>query len=160
MSTREASPWQPSPSGGYGAATAVVPVLRTDRPERDVGGRPASPRPLAIRSASTRLLAPLVGVLALTLAVAGRGGGGTSKGVASLGGKAAATTSPGASSDPEQAALAHARCMRQHGVNVPDPQITADGPELRYPRGVDPDDPRLKAAERGCQRYLPDMLGP
>jgi hypothetical protein len=230
MSTREASPWQPSPSGGFGAATAVVPVLRTDRPERDVGGRPASPRPLAIRSASTRLLAPLVGVLALTLAVAGRGGGGTSKGVASLGGKAAATTSPGASSDPEQAALAHARCMRQHGintpdpkitadgvvhppphveqptrqkspklraaeqacqqylsnggqarkpnaqeqqqmvafarcmrqhgVNVPDPQITADGPELRYPRGVDPDDPRLKAAERGCQRYLPDMLGP
>jgi hypothetical protein len=122
MSTREAFPWQPSPSGGYGAATAVVPVQRTDRPERDVDGQPASPKPLAIRSASTRLLAPLVGVLAL--------------------------------------ALAHARCMRQHGINTPDPKITADGPELRYPRGVDPDDPTLKAAERACQRYLPDMLGP
>jgi hypothetical protein len=60
-----------------------------------------------------------------------------------------------------QQALAFARCMRQHGINnMPDPQITADGPELRYPRGVDPEDPRLKAAEQACQPYLPDMLGP
>jgi hypothetical protein len=170
------------------------------------------------------------GLLALALVLAGCGGdGGKSNGMASVGGKA--TTSPGGSSDPTQAALAHARCMRQHGINtpdpkitadgvvqqpphveqpaehkspkrraaeqacqqylsnggqprkpsaqeqqqlvqfarcmrqhginnMPDPQITADGPELRYPRGVDPDDPRLKAAEQACQPYLPDMLGP
>ena len=99
------------------------------------------------------------GLLALALVLAGCGGdGGKSNGMASVGGKA--TTSPGGSSDPTQAALAHARCMRQHGINTPDPQITADGPELRYPRGVDPDDPRLKAAEQACKQYLPDTLGP
>jgi hypothetical protein len=68
------------------------------------------------------LLALLGGVLALTLAVAACGGGDNSDGVASVGGKATATTSPGGSSDPQQAALAYARCMRQHGVNLPDPE--------------------------------------
>jgi hypothetical protein len=60
----------------------------------------------------------------------------------------------------QQQLVQFARCVRQHGVNLPDPQITADGPELRYPRGTDPDDPRLKAAEQACQQYLPDTLGP
>ena len=168
-------------------------------------------------------------LLALALAVAACGGD-KDGGVASLGDKATATTSSGGSSDPQQLALAYARCMRQHGintpdpkitadgvvqqpphveqpaeqkspkrraaeqacqqylsnggqarkpnaqeqqqlvqfakcvrqhgVNLPDPQITADGPELRYPRGTDPDDPRLKAAEQACQQYLPDTLSP
>jgi hypothetical protein len=60
----------------------------------------------------------------------------------------------------QQQLVQFARCMRQQGINLPDPQITADGPELRYPRGVDPDDPRLKAAEQACKQYLPDTLGP
>jgi hypothetical protein len=59
----------------------------------------------------------------------------------------------------QQQLVQFARCMRQHGIDLPDPQITADGPELRYPRGTDPEDPRLKAAEQACKQYLPDTLG-
>jgi hypothetical protein len=102
------------------------------------------------------LLALLGGVLALTLAVAACGGGGNSDGVASVGGKATATTSPGGSSDPQQAALAYARCMRQHGVNLPDPQVSGDDIDLGLPRGVNRDDPRVRAAEQVCRTYLPD----
>jgi hypothetical protein len=47
-------------------------------------------------------------------------------------------------------ALAFARCMRQQGVNLPDPQITAKGIRQRLPTDVDRDDPRLSAAEQAC----------
>jgi hypothetical protein len=42
--------------------------------------------------------------------------------------------------------------MRQHGINLPDPQITADGIEYRFPERVR-DDPRLKAAQWACHQY-------
>jgi hypothetical protein len=60
------------------------------------------------------------------------------------------TTGPGGSSDPRQAALAFARCMRQHGTDLPDPQITADGIDQQPPTGVARDDPRLTAAQQAC----------
>jgi hypothetical protein len=97
------------------------------------------------------LLALLGGVLALTLAVAACGGG-NSDGVASVGAKATATTSSGGSSDPQQAALAYARCMRQHGINMPDPQVTADG--IVQPPAQK--SPKLPAAEQACRQYLPN----
>ena len=81
----------------------------------------------------------LMGLLAvLLLAVAGCGGDDKGGGVASLGGADQPTTSPGGSSDPQRSALAHARCMRQHGINnLPDPQITAEGIiQQELPRGV------------------------
>jgi hypothetical protein len=104
-------------------------------------------------------------LLALALAVAAcDGGGGKRGGVASLGdGKATSTTSAGGSSDPMQADLAYARCMRQHGINLPDPKITAEGIiQQELPRGVGPDDPRLSAAEHACHQYgsLPPINGP
>jgi hypothetical protein len=99
-------------------------------------------------------------LLALALAVAAcGGGGGTSNGVASLGdGKAtAATTSPGGNSDPQQAALAYAKCMRQHGINMADPKLGAgDRVGSLLPEGVSPDDPKFKAAQQACQQYLPN----
>jgi hypothetical protein len=52
----------------------------------------------------------------------------------------------------EQAALAFARCMRQHGINMPDPKITADGIDEQLPRGLSKDDPRLRAAWRACEQ--------
>jgi hypothetical protein len=54
MTTRETSTQQPSPSGGSTPVPAVVPVHRTDRLERDVGGQAGVAQPSAIRSASTR----------------------------------------------------------------------------------------------------------
>jgi hypothetical protein len=57
-----------------------------------------------------------------------------------------------------QQALAFAQCMRQHGINLPDPQITAEGIDQQLPTGVARDDARLKAAEQACHQY--GSLGP
>jgi hypothetical protein len=103
---------------------------------------------------------PLLGLLpALALAVAAcGGGGGKSDGVASLSGAGQATSTTNASSSyPRQAGLAFARCMRQHGMNMPDPKIDADERmNQQLPPGVSPDDPKFKAAQQACQKYLPN----
>ena len=110
----------------------------------------------------TRMRMGLLLGLLLALAACG-GGGGKPGGVASLGdGKATPTTAAGGGSDRMQAALAFARCMRQHGISMPDPKTTAEGILRELPRGLDPDDPRLSAAEDACHRYgsLPPINGP
>jgi hypothetical protein len=81
-------------------------------------------------------------LLALAVGACG-GGGGNNSGVASLG---------GAGSDPIQAALAYGRCMRRHGINIPDPQITAEGSSSSSPTGMSRNDPRLRAAEQACRQ--------
>jgi hypothetical protein len=123
----------------------------------DHGGRGGPARPP--RRRWRPYLAALVAVLALALAVAAcGGGGGKGGGVASLGGgKATATTSPGNSGkDFKQRALAYARCMRQHGIDMPDPKFDAAGRMAgQLPAGVGPDDPKFKAADQACKQYAP-----
>jgi hypothetical protein len=97
-------------------------------------------------------------LLVLALAVAACGGG-NSDGVASLGGddKPTATTSPGGSGDVKQRALAYARCMRQQGIDMPDPKFDAQGRMAQQlPPGVGPDDPKFKAADQACKQYAPN----
>jgi hypothetical protein len=97
-------------------------------------------------------------LLALALGVVACGGGGKPNGVASLkgGDKATATTRPGGGSD-RQAALAYAKCMRQHGINMPDPKFDAQGhSSQQLPGGVGPDNPKFKAADQACNKYLPN----
>jgi hypothetical protein len=90
-------------------------------------------------------------LLVLALAVAACGGGDKTDGVASLGGdQATATTRAGRGQDERQAALNFARCMRQHGIDMPDPQVSGD--DQQPPTGMRKDDPRLKAAEQACQQ--------
>jgi hypothetical protein len=108
--------------------------------------RLASDRPPR-RTTMTRIRMGLPRLL-LALAVAGCGGGGKTSGVASLGGAGSAR----GGQDDWQAALDWARCMRQHGINLPDPQITADGIDEQLPTGMRKDDPRLKAAWRACEQ--------
>ena len=59
------------------------------------------------------------------------------------------TASPSASSlDPDEALLQFARCMRDHGVDVPDPdhgRVTVDG------SGVSPE--QLDDAEQACEKW-------
>jgi hypothetical protein len=101
--------------------------------------------------------------LVLALGVAACGGGGKPSGVASLGGadKATGTTRAGAGSDDRQAALAYAKCMRQHGIDMPDPKFDAAGhSSQQLPPGVGPDDPRFKAADQACNKYLPNGGAP
>jgi hypothetical protein len=101
-------------------------------------------------------------LLVLALAVAACGGGGKSSGVASLGGgdKATGTTRAGGGDD-RQAALSYARCMRQHGIDMPDPKFDAQGHVgIQNPPGVGPDNPKFKAANQACQQYLPNGGAP
>jgi hypothetical protein len=126
------------------------------------GGRrtPARP-PRPSRRRRWLHLAGLAGaVLALTLAVAAcGGGGGKARGVASLSGanKPTATTSA-SGSDPRQAMLNFARCMRQHGIDVPDPK-PGGGIEIKGgggPGTAKPDAPKFRAAQQACNKYLPN----
>jgi hypothetical protein len=77
----------------------------------------------------------------------------------------------------QEAALNFARCMRQHGVDMPDPQLSGKG-GLTFqagPRsgtggpsssgngkglGVNPDSPKFKAADKACNHFLGDREGP
>jgi hypothetical protein len=101
-------------------------------------------------------------LLALALATGACNGGDKGDGVASLGdGKATATTSPGGSGDLKQLALAYARCMRQHGINVPDPKVDAAGRVAQQmPSDIGPEDPKFKAANQACKQYLPNGGAP
>ena len=70
-------------------------------------------------------------VLGLGLALAACGGSPDGDRVASLSGDGATGTTNGTarapSKDPQQAALDFARCMREHGVNMPDPEVDEQG---------------------------------
>jgi hypothetical protein len=65
----------------------------------------------------------------------------------------------------EKAALAHAQCMREHGIDMPDPTFGEDGQAtIRIGRGgrgdgPRPDDPKFKAAQEACQDEMPQLGG-
>jgi hypothetical protein len=95
--------------------------------------------------------------LVLVLALASCGGEGSDPQVASLGGKTTTTDDSAATSeerDPEVALLAYARCMREHGVDVPDPQVDGGGRatfQLVRPRG---NEQKFEAAQKACSEHL------
>jgi hypothetical protein len=80
-----------------------------------------------------------------------------------------ASTAPGASSapsasplTPEQAMLAYAQCMRDHGVDMPDPvfNTTGDGGGTVTQEGprIDPKSaPGFQAAEDACKHFMADV---
>jgi hypothetical protein len=125
----------------------------------DHGGRATPPRPPPRRWRPS--LAVVVGALALALGVAACSGGDNTSGVASLGGadQPTSTTHAGASGDLTRAALAYGRCMRQHGVNMPDPQIDGDRIVQRPPER-EVKTPKFRAARQACRTYLPPSGGP
>jgi hypothetical protein len=53
-----------------------------------------------------------------------------------------------------EAVLAFARCMREHGIDYPDPEFPQDGGVLmRTPKGAE-DDPKFERARKACQPIL------
>jgi hypothetical protein len=52
----------------------------------------------------------------------------------------------------KEKALEHARCMREHGIEMPDPEFSGDGEVTqRLEKGrVDPNDADFRAAEKEC----------
>jgi hypothetical protein len=61
----------------------------------------------------------------------------------------------------KDAALKFARCMRAHGINMPDPKEGPGGGMLqRGPQGVNPNSPRFRTAQNECGKLLPGGKGP
>src|SRR5262245_6252456 len=53
------------------------------------------------------------------------------------------------------AALDFAKCMRDHGIEMPDPQFQeGGGMTMRIPPGIREDDPKLKEAQKACEPIL------
>jgi hypothetical protein len=92
--------------------------------------------------------------LTLALTACGGDGGGDSDGVASLGGQASGSNgSTTTEQDPEQAALDYARCMREHGVDMPDPS-----PGGGLGLNVTPaNEDKVRDAQRACSHILDDV---
>jgi hypothetical protein len=54
-------------------------------------------------------------------------------------------------------ALENARCMREHGIDMPDPQFDENGgAQMRLGRGIDPESAKFKKAQEACRGTLPD----
>jgi ABC-type glycerol-3-phosphate transport system substrate-binding protein len=53
-----------------------------------------------------------------------------------------------------EGALKFSKCMRDHGVDFPDPQRVGSGGIKLTGRNINPNDPNTKAAQRACQKYM------
>jgi hypothetical protein len=86
------------------------------------------------------------------------------------------TVDPAKRAQLQEAALNYARCMRQQGVDMPDPQMSGNGGHVTFKAGggsgnhgsgadrkglgVNPNSPKFKAADKVCNHFLGDRLGP
>jgi hypothetical protein len=56
----------------------------------------------------------------------------------------------------KELALKFARCMREQGIDFPDPQFqSGGGVTQRVGGGTGPNDPRFRDAEEKCSKYSP-----
>jgi hypothetical protein len=58
----------------------------------------------------------------------------------------------------KEAALKNAQCMRDHGIDFPDPQFGEGGritQKITRDSGIDPNSPKFKAAMKACQKESP-----
>jgi len=102
-------------------------------------------------------LLPLALLMALT---ACSGKGKDDGGVASIGGtpSAAATSAAPSREDVEEMALKFAQCMREHGVDMPDPEI--DGGRITQRINAGPGGKeKVEAAQEACKEYAPSGPG-
>jgi hypothetical protein len=58
----------------------------------------------------------------------------------------------------QEAGLEYAQCMREHGIDMPDPQPGQRGLRLAAPEGVSPK--KMQAADAACRKYLDDVKPP
>ncbi|GIH61933.1 hypothetical protein [Microbispora siamensis] len=112
-----------------------------------------------------RPLGPALGstlglTLGLALALTGCGAAPADDGIASAGGATSGTTSgatarPSATVDRQEAQLKFAQCMREHGVDMPDPD--PDG-RVRI-IGKKGDEATMQKAMQACQHFMKDAVG-
>lgn len=91
-----------------------------------------------------------VALVALMGAACGGGGGGEQ------------TTDSFKQEDAQQQALEYAECMRDHGIDMPDPQIDENGVmEIQIGGDAqDIDSDKMAEAQEACQDLLPEMEEP
>jgi hypothetical protein len=53
-----------------------------------------------------------------------------------------------------EGALKFSKCMRDHGVDFPDPQRVGQGAIKLTGRNINPNDPSTKTAQKACQKYM------
>ncbi|HEY1178994.1 MAG TPA: hypothetical protein VGF17_22805, partial [Phytomonospora sp.] len=97
----------------------------------------------------------VVAVAALSLTACGSADDGD--GVATAGGDGTAPSAGSSLSDAE-ARLKFGECMREHGIDIPDPDPDAEGIQILLPEGGDPEEAR--AATEECKQNLPDGGAP
>lgn len=70
-----------------------------------------------------------------------------------------ASAEPSASLDPEAAALAFAECMREHGIDMPDPEVNGEGGVGIAVGGEPGNEEEMQAAMEACEHFLEDAAG-
>ena len=61
----------------------------------------------------------------------------------------------------QDAMLEFAQCMRDHGVDMPDPDFSGDGAVIMQgPGSINPDDPKFQEAQEACEGILGDLRPP
>jgi len=106
-----------------------------------------------VRSSAQLRTGPVLAVAALLLTACG-GSAGTAG--------ADATATGGSKDDARSAQLAFAKCMREQGVDVPDPKAGSDGGgmvRIGPGDGTAPDQKKFAAAHAACKKHLPDACG-
>jgi hypothetical protein len=98
-----------------------------------------------------RRMALVVVAVPAVLGLAACGGKKGDDGVASAGGSGRPSASASAPANAKDAQLKFAQCMRENGVNVPDPQPGGKGVRLQD-TGADP--AKVEAATKKCQPLL------
>jgi hypothetical protein len=77
----------------------------------------------------------------------------------SAGPGASGAPSPSASLDPETAQLAFAECMREHGIDMPDPQTSGGAGGFNVQIRGEGDRQEMQAAMEACDHFLEDAGG-
>ncbi|WP_248964515.1 hypothetical protein [Sphaerisporangium perillae] len=101
---------------------------------------------------------PLLAVPVLALALAACGAKAGDGGVASVGGGTAgpaASSSSSAPADKGEAALKFAQCMREHGVDMPDPEPNG-GVAIQQRPG---EEQKVQKAQEACKQFLQAAVG-
>lgn len=105
----------------------------------------------------------LIALASLAVTAAGCGGTPSTPGVAQIGTAATTTTTSSQSNvtgaSKEEGIRRFSVCMRANGVpTFPDPKPVNGGMSLGIDRsmGINPDSPQFKAAEKKCQKLLPN----
>lgn len=107
------------------------------------------------RKLAAGLLVPVVFALAAACGGGGGGGGGNKVASAGTGGPSSSTDQPkGAdlSAQDEDKMREFAKCVREHGVDMPDPK----GGAMVVPKEAAVDEEVMKKAHEACKKHLPD----